>query len=268
MTVEPVDEPEDPRLADYAHLRSQDRRVGLERERGIFSVEGLLALQALLRSGHAVRSVLLDRRRLDGVGSLLADVDAPVYAASSEVIQSIAGFAFHRGVLAVAERPAPIAVDEISAGTGRLLLVEGVNDYENLGALYRNAAAFGVDGVLLDPTTTDPLYRRVVRVSLGHVLSTPTARVDRDEWPAAVAALANDGIVVLALTPHDGAEAIDEVAQDPPRRWALLVGAEGPGLSPGAPASCGSERAHPPRGTGVDSLNVATAAAIALHRLT
>ncbi len=173
--AEHVDDSSDPRLDDFAHLRTPDRRVGIERERGIFTVEGELALRALLASDHAVRAVLVDQRRLNGLGPLLEDLDAPLYVARAAVVEKITGFAFHRGVLAVAARPAPRAVAEITAGARHLLIIEGVNDHENLGALYRNAAAFGVDGIVLDPTTADPLYRRVVRVSLGHVLAVPTS---------------------------------------------------------------------------------------------
>jgi tRNA G18 (ribose-2'-O)-methylase SpoU len=264
---EHVDDPGDPRLADFAHLRAPDRRVGIERERGIFTVEGELALRALLASGHSVRAVLVDHRRLKALAPLSEEVDAPFYAVPPEVIGELTGFAFHRGVLAVAARPAPRSLGDVTDGARRLLIVEGVNDHENLGSLYRNAAAFGVDGVVLDPTTADPLYRRVVRVSLGHVLAVPTARAERSEWPFAISSLASDGTTVLALTPDPGAAAIDEIAQNPPARWALLVGAEGPGLSEDA-LRAASRRVRIPIVASVDSLNVATAAAIALHRLT
>jgi tRNA G18 (ribose-2'-O)-methylase SpoU len=268
MTVpERVDDPADARLADFAHLRSPDRRVGIERDRGIFTVEGNLGLRALLASGHTVRSVLVESRRLDELAPLLEDVDAPIYAASVDVIKAMAGFAFHRGVLALAERRPPLAVDDITRGARRLLVTEGVNDFENLGSLYRNAAAFGVDGVVLDPTTAEPLYRRVVRVSMGHVLTVPTARTARDDWPSALATLVTEGFTVLALTPGADAEAIDDVVRAPPVRWALLVGAEGPGLTAGA-LRAASRCVRIPLAPGVDSLNVATAAAIALHRLT
>jgi tRNA G18 (ribose-2'-O)-methylase SpoU len=176
----------------------------------------------------------------------------------------ITGFAFHRGVLATARRLPHPPLDEVASPARRLLVTEGVNDHENLGALFRNAAALGIDGALLDPTTADPLYRRSVRVSLGHVLRVPWTRVER--WPAALDDLRARGVTTVALSPAAGAVDIDELAADPPDRIAFLVGAEGPGLTPGA-LEAADMRVRIPIATGVDSLNVATAAAIAFHRL-
>ncbi|MGE3621419.1 MAG: TrmH family RNA methyltransferase, partial [Acidimicrobiia bacterium] len=228
-------------MADFAHLRSPSRRTALERGRGIFTVEGALALEALVDSPYPVRAVLVDRRRIGSLGDLVARAGAPVYALAPDAVEALTGFAFHRGVLAVAERPAPVPVEEVVAGARRLLVVEAVNDHENLGGLYRNAAAFGVDAVVCDPTTADPLYRRVVRVSLGHVLRVPTARVGPGGWPGALGDLRAAGFAVLALTPAPDAEPVDRVAADPPDRWAVLVGAEGPGLTAGALAGARSE---------------------------
>jgi tRNA G18 (ribose-2'-O)-methylase SpoU len=143
-------------------------------------------------------------------------------------------------------------------------VLEGLNDHENLGALFRNAAAFGVDAVLADPTTADPLYRRSVRVSLGHVLRVPWTRLP--DWPDGLASLKAEGFVLVALTPSADAEPIAALAADPPARVALLLGAEGPGLS-GAALAAADRRVRIPIAEGVDSLNVATAAAIAFHRL-
>src|SRR5690606_36441821 len=177
---------------------------------------------------------------------------------------AITGFAFHRGVLASGARmPLPPA-GELLAAARTVAVVEGINDHENLGSLFRNAAAFGVDAVLLDPTTADPLYRRSVRVSVGHVLRVPWTPVG--DWPAALDDLRARGFTVVALTPTPGAEDIDALAARPPSRLALLLGAEGPGISPEAGARV-DRRVRIPMAAGVDSLNVATAAAIAFHRL-
>jgi tRNA G18 (ribose-2'-O)-methylase SpoU len=176
----------------------------------------------------------------------------------------ITGFAFHRGVLATAQRLAVPAAPEVAKDARRLLITEGVNDHENLGSLFRNAAALGIEGALLDPTTADPLYRRSVRVSLGHVLRVPWGRFD--SWPDGLAELQDQGITVVALTPAPDAVDLDELAADPPERMALMVGAEGPGLTSAA-MSAADIRARIPIADGVDSLNVATAAAIAFHRL-
>jgi tRNA G18 (ribose-2'-O)-methylase SpoU len=175
---------------------------------------------------------------------------------------ALTGFDFHRGVLASAGRLPLPAVDDLLAPARTVAVLEGLNDHENLGALFRNAAAFGVDAVLLDPTTADPLYRRSVRVSAGHVLRVPWTRLE--EWPVGLDALRDRGFVVVALTPAAGAEPIDRFARDLPDRVALLLGAEGPGLSAAALARA-DRRVRIPIAAGVDSLNVATAAAVAFH---
>ena len=152
------------------------------------------------------------------------------------------------------------------ADARRVLVLEAVNDHENIGSLFRNAAAFGVDAVVLDPTTADPLYRRSTRVSLGHVLRVPFARVDDGAWPSAVDELRALGFTTVALTPAADAEALGRLVADAPERVALLVGAEGPGLTEQALGSV-DRRVRIPMAAGVDSVNVATAAAIALSAL-
>ena len=265
--------PDDP-LDDYRALSDPATRRRLERRGGYFVVEGMLALEALLDSPHPVRSVVATPRRAGRVTALVAG-RAPVEIRPEEEVSAVAGFEVHRGVLAAADRlPLPEAA-ALLRDARLVVVVEGVGDHENLGALFRNAAAFGVDAVLLDPTTADPLYRRSVRVSVGHVLRVPWTRMA--PWPAALAALAGGdpgGFSVLALTPAPTASPIGEVAVeiatarraggDP--RLALLVGAEGPGLTPGALAAA-TRRVRIPLAPGVDSLNVATAAAVALHTL-
>ena len=179
------------------------------------------------------------------------------------------GFRLHRGVVACASRVTPVDAAGLLDSAQRLLVIEGVNDHENLGGLFRNAAAFGVDAVLLDPSTADPLYRRSVRVSLGHVLRVPFARLE--PWPAALELLHTAGIETVALTPDPAATPIAELAaelaaRDRPTPLALLVGAEGPGLT-AATRQASARRVRIPMAAGVDSLNVATAAAVALHAL-
>jgi tRNA G18 (ribose-2'-O)-methylase SpoU len=189
----------------------------------------------------------------------------PLIVRPAAEVADITGFAFHRGVLASAgRRPGP-PVGEVLAAARLLLVVVGVNDHENVGGLFRNAAAFGVDGVLLDPTTADPLYRRSVRVSAGHVLRTPWTRLDLDITDA-FAELRASGFTVVALTPAPTAESIEVIATAPPERVAVVVGAEGPGLSPAVLAAA-DRQVRIPLAPGVDSLNVATAAAVALHRV-
>jgi len=230
-------------------------------------VEGPLAIRHLLASPYPVRSLLVtDRGWRDLAGDLgRAGLAPPVYRVSQPVIEAICGFDFHRGALASAGRLPGADPVAVARAATRLLVVEGVNDYENLGGLFRNAAAFGVGGVVLDPTTCDPLYRRVVRVSVGHALRLPFARVEAAGWPQVIARLrAEAGFEVLALTPSADATDVREVG--PVARPALLVGAEGHGLSVEAMAAA-DRRVRIAMATGVDSLNVATAAAVALHRL-
>lgn len=268
LSVVPVERPaslHDPRLADYLHLRESSRRMGIERDRGIFTVEGRLSVEALVASTYAVRSILVAEEHVARIASLLP-ADAPIYALPSAAMEELTGVHFHRGVLAVAERPELPSVADLVAHASRVLVLEGINDHENIGALFRNAAAFGVDAAVLDPTTADPLYRRSTRVSLGHVLRVPFARSSADEWPGTLPLLQRLGFTVLALTPAPTADPIGAVAADPPAKVALLLGAEGPGLTPIALA--GADRlVRIPMAPGVDSVNVATAAAIALSSL-
>jgi tRNA G18 (ribose-2'-O)-methylase SpoU len=265
VPIVPVADLDDPRLADYVHLRAPSRRMALERERGIFTVEGRLSIEALLASRYEVRSLFVAEEHVQRVATLV-HTDAPIFTMPARAMEAVTGVHFHRGVLAVAERPSLPAVADLVATASRLLVLEAVNDHENIGALFRNAAAFGVDAVVLDPTTTDPLYRRSTRVSLGHVLRVPFARVADDAWPVALDDLRALGFTTLALTPAADAEPLGAVVASPPERWALLLGAEGPGLSAAAQAAA-DRRVRIPMEPGVDSVNVATAAAIALSAL-
>jgi tRNA G18 (ribose-2'-O)-methylase SpoU len=249
-------------LDDFRALNDPARRREVERRGDYFVVEGSFALDALLDSDYRVRTVLVAERKADQVRARVGS-RAQVVVRPEDEVAGIAGFAFHRGVIASADRrPLPDPAELL--GAARLVaVVEGVGDHENLGALFRNAAAFGVDAVLLDPTTADPLYRRSVRVSLGHVLRVPWTRLPslRD----GLAVVREHGLALVALTPAGDAEPIDALGRDP-GRVALLLGAEGPGLTR-ATLEAADRRVRIPLAPGVDSLNVATAAAIAFHRL-
>ena len=244
-----VTDPADPRLADYRHLNDPATRIAYEREHGVFVVEGALAIERLLDSAYEVRSALLTRAMQQRLG--IEDA----FVADREVMAAVAGFDVHRGALAIATRPPLLDPEAVLRDARTVLVLERLNDQENVGLLFRVARALGADAVLLDPETCDPLYRRSVRVSLGHVLHVPFARVDR---PAAI-----PGFTTYALTPA-GDERIEDVARAD--RVALLLGAEGPGLRPETLAAA-DHRVRIPMRHGVDSLNVATAAAVALHRL-
>ncbi len=267
-----VDDPGDQRVADFFRLNDPDLRRAVERPdggagaggsgRGFFVAEGALVIRQLLRSRYPVRAVLVTDQGLAALEDDLPGIDAPVYRVSQALMTTVTGFHFHRGALASAERrPHP----DLATVVGRaelVLMAEGVTDNENLGALFRNAAAFGVGGVVLDATSADPLYRRSVRVSMGQVLRLPFTRVG--DSVEAIVHLQGLGFEILALTPEGTADDIGTVARRP--RQVLLVGAEGPGLS-GAALRAADRRLRIAMSGDVDSLNVATAAAVALHHL-
>jgi tRNA G18 (ribose-2'-O)-methylase SpoU len=251
-----VDDPADPRLADYVDLSDPDLRRRVESERGFFIAESPLVVRRLLDSGRRVRSVLVTPAQHAALSDVLAALDAPVYVAADAVLRRVVGFDLHRGAVAAADRWELPTVDSVLAGTRRVAVLERVNDHENLGVLFRSAAALGVDAVLLDPECSDPLYRRCVRVSIGHVLRIPWTRVE------SLAAIRRAGLTTFALTPAPGAVPIDEVVW--PDRTALLFGAEGPGLSD-AWLGAAEHSVRIPMQAGADSLNVATAAAVAFY---
>lgn len=268
-----IDDPADERVADYvgltdAKLRRRieepapEPRLGAGDGAGIFIAEGLHVIRRLLRSGYRVRSLLVIPRRLEALAGDLAGVDAPVYVAAPEVMNAVTGFDIHRGALASAARqPLPEPASLLARAT-RVCVLEGIADHENLGAIFRNAAALGVGALLLAPGCCDPLYRRAVRVSMGHVLDVPYATLE--PWPEGLKRVADAGFRMVALTPDRSAEPIDDLALRQLDRVALLLGAEDRGLTHAAMAAA-HVRARIPMAPGVDSLNVASAAAIAFH---
>jgi tRNA G18 (ribose-2'-O)-methylase SpoU len=262
--------PDDVRAAGYRSLIDAERHRDADRLPATFVVEGVRAIRQLLDDRWPMESVLLSAARHDRRPDIVADARAagiPVLVASQDLFDGIVGYHAHRGALALARRPSPRSVESVAGAARLLLVVEGVNDHENLGALFRNAAAFGVGAVVLDPTTAEPLYRRSIRVSVGHVLRVPFARAEA--WPAELTLLREHGYRVAALTPR-GETDVSDLASRPrgagPPQWALLVGAEGDGLSQAA-LSGADLTVRIPMAPGVDSLNVATAAAIGLHHL-
>jgi tRNA G18 (ribose-2'-O)-methylase SpoU len=260
MTSEPIDRADDPRIADYVDLSDPELRRRVEHDRGFFIAEGPVVIRTLLSTNHRVRSVLVTPHQRAALADVLDHLDAPVYVAAPEVMRRTVGFDLHRGSVAAADRYPLPSLDSVLEGATRIAVLERVNDHENLGALFRNAAAFAVDGVLLCPQCSDPLYRRSVRVSTGHVLTVPWTRAE--PWPATIDRVRELGFTVLALTPGAGARPIGAVSPEPDERIAMLMGAEGPGLSPESLAAA-SIRVRIPMAQGVDSLNVAVAAAVA-----
>jgi tRNA G18 (ribose-2'-O)-methylase SpoU len=245
----------DPRVADFRDLTDADVRPD---RRGIVIAEGANVVERLIASRYQVRAVIGVPSRLEAVRAALSTVDAPVLMVDKWMLSDIVGFRVTRGILASATRSAAPSLDALLTGARRLAVLESLNDFENLGALFRNAAAFGVDAVLLDPHCADPLYRRSVRVSMGHVLRVPFGVLDN--WPSSLKALRHKGFTVLAMTPRADATQLRDVPR--PERWAVVLGAEGPGLSDAAMAEADA-LVRIPMSADVDSLNVATAGAIA-----
>jgi tRNA G18 (ribose-2'-O)-methylase SpoU len=261
--AELITDPDDERIADYRALTDVELRTRWEPPNGLFIAEGELVLRRAVRAGYAPRSFLVDAKRVDQLGDL-GTAGAPVYAATQAVLQKTTGFHVHRGVLgSFHRRPLPAAGDVLAAAR-RVAVLEDVNNHTNLGAIFRGAAALGLDAVLLSPSCADPLYRRSVRVSMGEVFAVPYARLE--PWPAALAQVGAAGFALLALTPAADAVPIQRLAPAQRARAALLLGAEGSGLTRGA-LDASDVRVAIPMRRGVDSLNVAAAAAVAFWEL-
>ena len=257
----------DPRLDDYRALNDQAFRRRYEGEE-LFIVEGFVAIDRLIESGHTIRSVLLAPSRVERFAhheATLAVENIPVFVAERSVIAEVVGFDLHRGVIACADRRPSVSVDEMLDGATRIAVLEGLNDNENLGAISRAAKAFGIDGVLIDPSCTDPYSRRTVRVSMGEVLTLPIARATADEWPGVLAEVNAAGFEVWAMTPAPTAD--DLWGVEAPDRLAVLLGAEGPGLTAAAIAAA-DRQVRIPISTDVDSLNVGQAAAVTFAAIT
>jgi tRNA G18 (ribose-2'-O)-methylase SpoU len=258
----PIHDLDDPRLDAYRDIQERDVAG-----RGGFIAEGEVVLNVLARSRrHRARSILIAAKRAERLAPLLArfPVATPIYTAEQAVLDGVAGFHLHRGILADGARaPSLPAAELLREAAGRLspiLMLFGISNHDNMGGLFRNAAAFGVSAVLLDPTCCDPLYRKAIRVSVGAALEVPFARLAADE--NALGLLAAHGFTPLALSPTGERRLID---LKPPPRAALLLGAEGAGLP--AAILAGALTVSIPMAGAFDSLNVATACGIALHHL-
>ncbi|OMC15886.1 TrmH family RNA methyltransferase [Mycobacterium colombiense] len=263
LNIQDVDDPDDPRLDDFRDLNSVDRRPDLPSGKGLVIAEGVLVVQRMLASRFRPHALLGTDRRLAELEDDLAGSAVPFYRASADVMARVVGFHLNRGVLAAARRVPESSVADVIAGARTVAVLEGVNDHENLGSIFRNAAGLGVDAVVFGSGCADPLYRRAVRVSMGHALLVPYARAA--SWPAELETLRQNGFRLMAMTPQGTACALPEAmttARDD--RVAVLVGAEGPGLTP-TTLRLSDVRVRIPMSRGTDSLNVATAAALAFY---
>jgi tRNA G18 (ribose-2'-O)-methylase SpoU len=256
---------DDPELRDFTRLTDVALRRLLEPEGGLYLAESTKVIERAIRAGHRPRAVLTRAEWLPQLEALLEPFpEVPVHVGDDAVLEALTGFHLHRGALASMHRPDLPAPAELLRGARRVVIIEDVVDHTNVGAIFRSAAALGVDAVLVTPRCADPLYRRSVRVSMGTVLQVPWTRLP--EWREAAPLLHDAGFTIAALALTDRAEDIDALAADLPERLALVLGTEGDGLSRAALAVA-DRHVRIPMSHGVDSLNVAAAAALAVYAL-
>lgn len=264
MRIETVTDPEHPGLADFRNLTDVRLRRLLEPAGGLYIAESTKVILRALEAGHRPRAVLLQETWLESLAAALESHDVPVYVAPAEILEAVTGFDVHRGALASMHRPELPPVAELLRDARRVLVLEDLVDHTNVGAVFRAAAGIGADAVLVTPSCADPLYRRAVRVSMGTVLQVPWTRTE--SWAQTVQQLHGAGFTIAALALREDAVTLDAFAADPPERLALVLGAEGDGLSRRALAGADAVITIPML-HGVDSLNVAAAAAVALWAL-
>lgn len=266
MPIE-ITSPDDERVADYFRLTDVALRKKLETERGLYIAESEKVIRRALSRGDVPRSFLMGERWLTDLADVVADAEAqgvPVYVGEADVIESMTGFHLHRGALASMNRPALADPAELLDGARRVVVLEDIVDHTNVGAIFRSAAALGVDAVLVTPRCADPLYRRSIRVSMGTVFQVPWTRID--PWPGGMDALREQGWTFAAMALGDDSVTLDELAARAPERVALVMGTEGDGLGKRTVAGCDLTVRIPMAG-GVDSLNVAAASAVAMYTL-
>jgi tRNA G18 (ribose-2'-O)-methylase SpoU len=266
LNVVDITDPGDARVDDFRDLNSVDRRPDLPNGKGLVIAEGVLVVRRMIASRFIPHAFLGTDRRLGELADDLFGVRAPFYRASAEVMAEVVGFHLNRGVLGVARRPRELTPADVLDGARTVAVLEGVNDHENLGSIFRNAAGLGVDAVIFGAGCADPLYRRAVRVSMGHALLVPFARAQ--QWPADLAELREREFRLLAMTPDATAQTLAHAMADlSGQKVAVLVGAEGPGLTETV-MRASDVRVRIPMSRGTDSLNVATAAALAFYERT
>ena len=256
-----------PALAPYARLTEAQLRHRLHPEDALFIAESPVVIGYALDAGLAPQSLLMERRHISGkAAALIARCgDAPVYTAAPEALERLTGYPLTRGVLCAMKRPAPLTIEAACAGAGRVAVLEDIVDATNLGAIFRSAAALGMDAVLLTPSCCDPLNRRAVRVSMGAVFQVPWARFDA--WPdAGLSRLRALGFRAAAMALTDASVPIDDARLCAEPKLAVVLGTEGSGLSAETIAQC-DYTARIPMARGVDSLNVGAAAAVAFWQL-
>ncbi|MGO4103171.1 TrmH family RNA methyltransferase [Leifsonia sp. YAF41] len=265
MPVIHIEDLDLPGLSDYSRLTDVALRRVSEPAGGLYIAESAKVITRALNAGHRPRSVLLQEQWLADVEPLLADwPDVPIYVGEARLLEKLTGYNLHRGALAAMHRPPLAPVADLIADARRIVILEDIVDHTNVGAIFRSVAGLGADAVLITPRCADPLYRRSVRVSMGTVLQVPWTRLP--EWAEARPLLHDAGFHLAALALSDTAVTLDEFASDAPERLALILGTEGDGLSNQALAAADTVVTIPMK-HGVDSLNVASASALALYVL-
>jgi tRNA G18 (ribose-2'-O)-methylase SpoU len=254
----------DPRLVDYAHVTDVALKKARGTEHGLYLAESLLVFERALRAGHRPRSVLALGGTADAALDLLGELDVPVFVGSGDLLEELTGYVLHRGLIASMHRPALPDPDELLAGARRIVLLEDVADPTNVGAIFRSAGAIGADAILVTPRCSDPFYRRSIRVSMGTVLQVPWTRVGG--WDDTRALLTRHGFHVAALALTPDAISLRDVHSADHDRLALVLGAEGSGLTTAAIAASDTVVKIPMK-HGIDSLNVAAASAVAMWAL-
>ncbi|MGM7665921.1 TrmH family RNA methyltransferase [Microbacterium sp. A93] len=264
MHLEHVTDAADPRLADYRNLTDTALRRVQEPQGGLYIAESAKVIERAIAAGHVPRSVLVQRRWVTGIQELLAGTDTPVFVVPDDVAEAVTGYAVHRGALASMHRPELPSLADVLDGARLVLILEDLIEHTNVGAAFRAAAGLGADAVLVSPRCADPLYRRSVKVSTGTVFQVPWTRFG--DWADAVTELHAAGFEIAALALSDDAVSLNTYAASRPDKIALVLGTEGDGLSRTALDAADTVVTIPMRG-GVDSLNVSSAAAVALWAL-
>ena len=263
MSVIPITDLADPRLADYSHQTDVALKKAQGTEHGLYLAESALVLERALRAGHRPRSVLALGASVEQAVALVGD-DVPVFSGPPELLEELTGYLLHRGLIASMHRPALPSVSSLLRDARRIVVLENVADPTNVGAIFRSVAGIGADAVLVTPRCSDPFYRRAIRVSMGTVLQVPWTRTD--DWGSAREELVASGFHVAALALEPGAVALREFAASAPERVALVLGEEGYGLTREA-LDAADTIVQIPMAHGIDSLNVAATAAVAMYAL-
>ncbi|HCS62155.1 MAG TPA: rRNA methyltransferase [Microbacterium sp.] len=270
MRIEQVADPHDPRLDDYRNLTDTALRRAVEPAGGLYIAESAKVIERALTAGHLPRSVLVQRRWVDDIAGVLGGHDVPILVVADAVAEAVTGYAVHRGALAAMHRPPlPLlgeliraADDSRTSRRSRIAVLEDLTDHTNVGAMFRSAAALGIDMVLISPRCADPLYRRAVRVSMGTVFQVPWTRIE--SWKTGLEELKTAGYVVAGMTLGEDAITLDDLVAEGHDRLALVFGTEGDGLSSATDATVDRRVTIPMTGD-VDSLNVAASSAVAFY---